>query len=102
MVMKTGTDRAPASEVGLLATAQMKSELREALGGAVSEAQLDAAVARLQAAELRKWDQLPPGIDPDMGYKFRFLSCSETCWLGREVLLEGSTFRVFKLKTPAA
>ena len=102
MATQTDTKPAPASEVGLLATAEIKSELREALGARVTEAQLDAAVARLQAAELQKWEQLPPGIDPDMGYNFRFLSCSETCWLGREVLLEGSTFRVFKLKTPAS
>ena len=102
MEMKTGTDTAPAPEVGLLATAEIKSVLREALGGTLTEAQLDAAVARLRAAELEKWEQLPPGIDPDMGYNYRFLSCSETCWLGREVLLEGSTFRVFKLKAPAS
>ncbi|HET7767986.1 MAG TPA: hypothetical protein VFN74_04365 [Chloroflexota bacterium] len=101
--MEIATDTTIATpEVGLLAADEVKSVLRDALGGAATEAQLDDAVARLQAAEVAKWEQLPPEIDPDMGYNFRFLSCSETCWLGRQVLLEGATFRVFKLREQPA
>ena len=73
--MESETATAPAPEVGLLATAEIKSVLRQALGGAATEAQLDAAVARLWAAEFQKWEQLPPEVDPEMGYNFRFLSC---------------------------
>ena len=89
-------------EMGLLSAEETKSVLRTAFGAAIQEESLDAAIAALQAAQAEKWEQLPPGIDPDMGYNYHFLSCSETCWLGRQILLEGATFRVFRLREEAA
>ena len=90
---------APAVEgAGLLDEAETAEALRSALGGQISEAQLQAAVAALKAAEVAKWEQLPPEINADMGYHFRFLSCTETCWLGRQVLVEGATFRIFRMR----
>ncbi|HEU5318328.1 MAG TPA: hypothetical protein VFX49_19610 [Chloroflexota bacterium] len=88
-------------EPGLLSADETKAVLRGALGTAVGEAALDQAVAALEAAQARRWEALPPEIDPDMGYNFEFLSCSETCFLGRQVLLEGRTFRVFRLREDA-
>jgi hypothetical protein len=91
------------AETGLLSDAEMVGILRGALRGyVVSDAQLQVAFAAIRAAEAAKWEQLPPEIDPDMGYHYRFLSCSETCWLGRKVLLEGDTFRVFRQREPAS
>ena len=97
------TAPAPApGDGGLLSDEEIAGALRGALrGAAVSDAQLAAAVAAIRAAEAAKWQQLPPEIDADMGYHYGFLSCAETCWLGRKVLLEGATFRVFRQREPA-
>ena len=97
-----GAATAVPAERGLLSDEEVKEVLRAALGAAAGDAQLEAAVAALRAAEAAKWEQLPPEIDPDMGYHYRFLSCSETCWLGRQILIEGATFRVFKQREQAA
>jgi hypothetical protein len=102
----TGVD-APAAPVpgggerGLLSDEEITGVLRGALRDyLVSDALLAEAVAALRAAEAARWEQLPPEIDPDMGYHYRFLSCSETCWLGRKVLIDGETFRVFRQREP--
>jgi hypothetical protein len=82
---------------GLLSDEELIGAMRAALPGyVISDAQLQDAVNAIRAAEAVKWEQLPPEIDQDMGYHYRFLSCSETCWLGRKVLIEGETFRVFR------
>lgn len=86
------------ASTGLLSDAELIATLRAALGPAVGDAELGRAVASIRDSEAAKWEQLPPEIDPDMGYNYEFLSCSETCWLGRKVLLEGATFRVFRQK----
>ncbi len=99
LVSTPGWTAAPAvagAEVGLLSAEEMKEVLRAALSGAVSDEQLEAAVAALRAAEAARWEQLPPEIHPDMGYHYQFLSCTETCWLGRQILIEGATFRIFR------
>jgi len=70
--------------------------LRGALGTVVGSRQLAAAVAALRAAEAAKWEQLPPEINPDMGFNYGFLPCTEICWLGRKVLIEGVSFRIFR------
>jgi hypothetical protein len=99
-----GKPAAPApapGDSGLLSDEEIVGALRAALrGDVVSDAHLAEAVAAIRAAEAAKWQQLPSEIDPDMGYHYRFLSCSETCWLGRKVLLEGETFRVFRQREP--
>jgi hypothetical protein len=97
----TTTPAEPIAGTGLLSDEQTAAVLRGALGGAVTEAQVQAAVAALREAAQRGWDQLPPEISPDMGYNFQFLSCTETCWLGRQVLIEGATFRVFRQRSAA-
>ncbi len=76
--------------------------LRAALGSVAGDEQLEAAVAALRAAEAARWEQLPPEIHPDMGYHYRFLSCTETCWLGRQILVEGATFRIFRQREESA
>ena len=91
-----GAVTAAPAERGLLSDQEVTDALRAALGTTVGDAQLAAAVAALRAAEAATWEQLPPEINPDMGYNYRFLSCTETCWLGRQVLIEGATFRIFK------
>jgi hypothetical protein len=86
---------------GLLSDEELTGVLRDALRDyPVSDALLAEIVAGIRAAEAAKWEPLPPEIHPDMGYHYRFLSCSETCWLGRKVLLEGETFRVFRQREP--
>jgi hypothetical protein len=86
---------------GLLSDEELTGVLRGALWDyLVSDALLAEIVAGIRAAEAAKWEPLPPEIHPDMGYHYRFLSCSETCWLGRKVLLEGETFRVFRQREP--
>jgi hypothetical protein len=93
---------APAGAFGLLSAEEAKEALRAALGESVADQQLDAAIAALHAAEAARWEVLPPDINPDMGYNFQFLSCSETCWLGRPVLIDGATFRVYRLREEPA
>jgi hypothetical protein len=93
---------AVANEVGLLSAEEMKEVLRAALGGMADDERLEAAVAGLRAAEAARWEQLPPEIHPDMGYHYRFLSCIETCWLGRQILIEGATFRIFRRREESA
>jgi hypothetical protein len=87
-----------ADGAGLLDLEETTAVLRRALGDGVREDQIRAAAAAIKVAEEARWEALPPGINPDMGYNFDFLSCTETCWLGRQVLIEGATFRVFRLR----
>lgn len=87
---------AVSAEQGLLTDEEAIAILRRALGDAVSGAQLSAAVASIHEAVAAKWEQLPPEIHADMGFNYQFLACTETCWLGRQILIEGATFRVFR------
>ena len=86
------------SSPGLLDLEETAAVLRRALGSAVGEDQVQAAAAAIKVAEGARWEALPPGIHPDMGFNYSFLSCTETCWLGRQVLIEGATFRLFRLR----
>ena len=92
-------DAQTVSEEGLLTDEEVAGVLRGVLGPAVPEAELLAAAAALRAAAAAKWELLPPGIHPDMGFNYDFLSCTETCWLGRQILVEGATFRIFKQRS---
>jgi hypothetical protein len=87
---------APA-DFGLLTHAEVVAALRGALGDAVSAEQIEAAATAVKDAEAAHWEMMPQGIDPDMGFNF-FVVCRETCWLARQILLFGSTFRIFKLR----
>jgi hypothetical protein len=80
---------------GLLSLDERVAVLRATLGSRIPEADLQTAASALQEAEMSRWEQLPPGISPDMGFHF-FSVCRETCWLGREILLFGTTFRIFR------
>ena len=64
---------------------------------ALSTGTMDLASPRWQNANIAMAAALK-----EMGYHYRFLSCSETCWLGRKVLVEGETFRVFRQREQAS
>jgi len=91
-------DRVEPAEVGLLRPDETAAILHQTLGNLVPEARLTAAASALRVAVDARWEQLPPEINPDMGFNFPFLACTETCWLGRQVLIERATFRVFRLR----
>lgn len=83
---------------GLLSDEEVKAALRSALGSAAGDDELTAALAAIRAAEAAKWEQLPPEINAEVGLNFPFAVCTETCWLGRQILIEGATFRMFRLR----
>lgn len=92
-------ERAPGeAPPGLLTDEEVVATLRRVLGDAVPEARLAAAAAALQEAEAAQWEALPANISEDMGFNY-FVVCRETCWLAREILLFGSTFRVFRQRS---
>ncbi len=84
--------------VGLLRPDETVALLRQTLGDLVPEERLKAAASTLQGAVDARWEQLPPEINPEVGFHFPFLVCTETCWLGRQIIMEGATFRVFRLR----
>ena len=86
-------------EAELLTPQEVAETLRSALGPDVSEDQIARAASALQMAQAERWEQLPKDINPDMGFNLGFLPCSETCWMGRQVLIEGATFRVFRQRS---
>jgi len=89
-------DGSDADQVGRLI--RDGGDLRQSLGNFVPEERLTAAALALQGAIDARWEQLPPEINPELGFHFPFLVCTETCWLGRQILVEGATFRVFRLR----
>ncbi|HET7771288.1 MAG TPA: hypothetical protein VFN74_21135 [Chloroflexota bacterium] len=88
----------PATGVGLLTPQEVADTLRSILGPDVPETQIARATAALEAAQDARWERLPKEIHEDMGFNLGFLPCSETCWMGRQVLTEGATFQVFRLR----
>jgi hypothetical protein len=91
------TEQPPATEVGLLSVEETVSTLQQVLGDIVPEDRLREAAFVLKQAEAARWEALPPDINPDMGFNF-FVVCRETCWLARQILIEGATFRIFRLR----
>lgn len=101
-IVATAPPGAVEDDLGLLSDQEVKDALRLALGDAVGDDRLDAAVAAIRAAEAAKWEQLPPEINEDLGLNFPFAVCTETCWLGRQILIEGALFRMFRLREAEA
>ncbi len=90
------------TDLGLLTDEEVMGALRSALGDVMGDEQLGAAVTAIRSAEAAKWEQLPPEINAEVGLNFPFAVCTETCWLGRQILIEGATFRMFRLRGQAA
>jgi hypothetical protein len=96
-VTARGAATAPETEGGgLLPPAEEVAILRGALGDAIPEQRPAAAAAALDRAEAARWETLPPTVNPDVGFNCGFLVCAETCWLGRQILIEGPHFRIFR------
>ena len=83
---------------GLLDAEAVTHVLQVTLGDFVSKERLRAAAEALQAAVDDQWEQLPPSIHPEVGFNFPFLVCINTCWLGRQILVQERTFRIFRLR----
>ncbi|MAG36290.1 MAG: hypothetical protein CL878_08605 [Dehalococcoidia bacterium] len=74
--------------------------LQTQLGERVSADELTLMVDDIVGAAKLEWEELPEGINPDLGYNFEFLVCRETCWLGR-ALDAGEHFVVFRYRGEA-